>query len=178
MTSTDSITTTKDWLLREVIGLNLCPFAKVPYDEQRIGYQVSDTDSIEPALSELVEAFLDLLDSDDIETSLLIYHQGFSDFDEFWELVGYAEDLMNLQGLDQVFQLAHFHPDYCFEGLNPDDPANQTNQSPLPTLHLIRHSSLEMAKRSGIDIDKIPDRNQELMRKRARHKDPDTKTKC
>ena len=67
-------------------------------------------------------------------------------------------------GLDEMLQLASFHPDYCFDGLDEDDPANYTNRSPFPMFHLIRQDGLAAALESGPDPASIPRRNIALLR--------------
>ena len=66
------------------------------------------------------------------------------------------------QGYEGVYQLASFHPDYCFDGAKRNDAANYTNRSPYPMLHLLRETSLEQAIRSYPHPENIPQRNIEL----------------
>ena len=60
--------------------------------------------------------------------------------------------------------MASFHPDYVFAGEAPDDPANCTNRSPYPMLHLLREASVERAVAAFPDPDAIVDRNIATMR--------------
>jgi hypothetical protein len=62
----------------------------------------------------------------------------------------------NWQG---IFQIASFHPRYCFAGANPDDRENLTNQSPYPILHILREDSVEKAIAHYPDVDAVPQRN-------------------
>ncbi len=64
-----------------------------------------------------------------------------------------------------MLQLASFHPDYRFEGAEPDDPANYTNRSPYPMFHLIREASLAQALEGYTNPQQIPRHNIEKMRK-------------
>ena len=73
---------------------------------------------------------------------------------------------MTAQGYEGVYQLASFHPQYCFEGSDETDAANYTNRSPFPMLHLIREASLEQAlMHYKNDPDLIPETNIQLARK-------------
>jgi hypothetical protein len=47
--------------------------------------------------------------------------------------------------VEGVLQIAGFHPDYCFAGIEPSDIANHTNRSPHPMLHLLREASVDRA---------------------------------
>jgi len=58
-----------------------------------------------------------------------------------------------------VYQLASFHPDYCFPHQSLNDPANYTNRSPFPMFHILRESSLEKALLSYPCPEAIPERN-------------------
>ncbi len=70
-----------------------------------------------------------------------------------------ANALIEKQGYEGIYQLASFHPDYCFEGVEQDDASNYTNRSPYPMLHLIREASLEKVLAHYPDPEKIPVRN-------------------
>ena len=61
-----------------------------------------------------------------------------------------AEQLLEAEGYEGVYQIASFHPEYCFEGEDVDDPANFTNRSPYPMFHLLREVQLEQA------LEKLP----------------------
>jgi hypothetical protein len=66
-------------------------------------------------------------------------------------------------GMEGIYQIASFHPDYQFDGSEPDDAENYTNRSPYPMLHLIREASLERAIADYPEVDQIPMRNIALM---------------
>ena len=68
------------------------------------------------------------------------------------------------QGYEGVYQLASFHPDYCFANSDENDPANYTNRSPYPMLHLIRELSMEKALAHYKDTENIPETNMLLAR--------------
>jgi len=105
------------------------------------------------------------LDSEsDIETTLLIYANAFKVFDDYLDFLALAEELLIDQGYEGIYQLASFHPNYCFDGASLDDPANYTNRSPYPMLHLLRETSIERAVSSYPDVENIPQRNIALTR--------------
>ena len=55
--------------------------------------------------------------------------------------------------------MASFHPDYRFAEAAPDDPANFTNRSIYPMLHLLREESIERVLENFPDPDSIPSNN-------------------
>lgn len=163
--NTSVIKATRYWLEHTVIGFNFCPFAKREFVRQSIRYWVSDADKIEQALEDLLTSISELEQDASIETTLVILPKGFADFEDYLDLLDMANELLAMQELEGVFQLASFHPDYCFEGQLKHDPANYTNRSPYPMLHLLREASIEKALEFVDDPDAIPERNIEYARK-------------
>ncbi len=154
----------KCWLENVVIDLNFCPFAQREFTRQRIHYDVSQSHQLESALQDLADALLYLQQHPEIETSLLILPQGFVRFDDFLELIDLGEQLVDELGYRSVFQLAHFHPDYCFADSDDRDAANFTNRAPWPCLHLLREASLQKAIDTHPDTATIPETNIQLAR--------------
>ena len=54
------INDTRDWVVKAVIGLNLCPFAKAVHVNERIRYVVSDATEPEALLQDLARELLAL----------------------------------------------------------------------------------------------------------------------
>lgn len=158
------ISATLAWLKSFIIEYSICPFAKRELDQGAISFHVShDIDVPDCLLDMMFEC--DRLDADpEIATTLLIYADALADFDDYLDFFELAEALMIERGYEGVYQLASFHPDYCFEGAPPDDPANYTNRSPYPMLHLLRESSIEQAVASYPHPEQIPQRNIDLTR--------------
>jgi hypothetical protein len=102
--------------------------------------------------------------ADLLSNSLLILPNGADDFDDFLDLVHMTETLIQDQGLTKAFQLAHFHPNYVFAGVEADDPSNYTNRSPYPMLHLLRVDEVAMAIEHHPDIHSVAPANIEKMR--------------
>lgn len=165
MNTQDIIEQTQCWINAVIIGLNFCPFAKREFVKQSINYQVSYETSLEENLNQLAAALAQLDSQPEIETTLLICADAFHSFDDFLQLIDYADQLIDELGYRSVYQIAHFHPDYCFQGEPENDPANYTNRSPYPTLHLLRESSLERAINNYPDTASIPENNITLARK-------------
>lgn len=156
---------TQAWLKSVIIGYGICPFAKREQDRGSIYFSVNHDTEIEQCLLHLV-AECDRLDTETgIETTLLIYADAFTEFDDYLDFVEIAEALLAEQGYEGTYQLASFHPDYCFQDSDPEDAANYTNRSPYPMLHLLREASIERAVASHPDPESIPQHNIELTRK-------------
>ena len=117
------------------------------------------SDKLENQLQELIYSCEQLDRESDIETSLLILPNGLADFDDYLDFLDLANELMHKQGYEGIYQLASFHPDYCFDGVDAADASNFTNRSPYPMLHLIRESSLEKVLAHYPSPEEIPVRN-------------------
>ena len=157
--SFDALARTRRWLEQVVIGHNFCPFAKRELRRNAIRFAECPCDRNEDVLEQLV-AECEFLDTHpDIETTLLVLPRGFEGFLDYLDMLELAERLLAQLGYEGVYQIASFHPDYCFADADNDDAANFTNRSPYPMLHLLREASLSMAIDNHPDIDAIPSAN-------------------
>lgn len=158
---------TRSWLEKDVIGLNLCPFAAAVHDAGRIRYAVSAATTPKELRKDLLEELLFLKEADPekVDTTLLIHPDVLTDFLEFNDFLDVADDLLRDLGLVGDIQIASFHPRFQFADTEPDDVTNRTNRSPYPTLHLLRESSVERALEDYPDPSEISRRNIEKMRR-------------
>ena len=155
-----AIEATKQWVSRVVVGFNFCPFAKREVERDTIRYAVSRSQHHEDCIQMVLDE-LYLLDRDNaVETTLVILKNGYSSFDDFLDLVDVADSIIDQSGYRGIYQLATFHPDYCFEGADNDAVANYTNRAPYPTLHLIREKSIERVLKVFPNPENIPLNNE------------------
>ncbi|NDY97043.1 DUF1415 domain-containing protein [Wenzhouxiangella limi] len=155
------IEATRRWLEAAVIGLNLCPFAGLPWRQGRVQMRVSEATSAQLLLQDLADELLalDQADPTECETTLLIHPCVLTDFLDYNDFLDPADELLQALDLDGTLQIASFHPDYRFADAPPDDPAHCTNRSPYPMLHLLREASIEAATARLPDPDAIYERN-------------------
>jgi len=158
------ITTTQHWLDRFVIHYSICPFARRERLNNTIRYQIADGLSMQQHLESLIIEAEHLDSQPKTETSLIIFSDAYQDFDDFLDMLAIAEEVLIAQGYEGVYQLASFHPDYCFADAEPEDAANYTNRSPYPMLHLIREASIEQVLESYPEPEQIPERNMRITR--------------
>ena len=159
------IETVRRWVESFVIGMNLCPFAKRELLQERIRFAVTQS-STEAGLLVALEAELELLvNASAVETTLLIHPGVLQDFHEYNRFLDDADSLLLQMGLEGVYQVASFHPDYQFDDTDTDAVENYTNRSPYPMLHLIREASLDRVLADYPDPEEIPQRNIERMKK-------------
>ena len=156
---------TRHWLEKAVIGLNLCPFAKAVYVKNQMRLVVSHARHADDLLEEL-DRELDLLVAtpvEELETTLLIHASLFDDFLDFNDFLEIAEGVVDEHGLDGIVQLASFHPQFQFEGTEPDDISNFTNRAPFAILHLLREESVGRAVETYPEVDTIYQNNIQTM---------------
>lgn len=157
------------WLEQIVISYQLCPFAQKPYDLGQVRF-IATTTSDSSEILKLVNEACQLLSntpSQSLETTLIILESAFPNFMDYWTFVGIVEAQLYENGYEGVFQVASFHPDYLFGGSSENDPANFTNRSPFPMLHLLRENSITAALVHHPAPESIPERNISLMQEKG-----------
>ncbi len=155
------------WLDDVVIGLNLCPFAAKPRRNNQIRFTVSDAKTSEDLLTHLYGELQLLEDTPatDIETTLIIIPHLLANFDDYNQFLDVVDGLLIEFGWEGIFQVASFHPDYCFAETEPDSTENLTNRSPYPILHIIREASMEKALENMAAPDEVFKRNIKTMQR-------------
>ncbi|MBN9372466.1 MAG: peptidase [Hydrogenophaga sp. SCN 70-13] len=168
MTEEQVVAATRHWIEKAVIGLNLCPFARAVWVKNQVRIVVSTARHVDGLLDDL-DRELELLAAtppERIDTTLIVHPTLFPDFEVFNDFLGVADEVVAEHDLEGVIQVASFHPDYRFEGTEPEDITNATNRSPFPTLHLLREDSVARAVASeGGDADAIVARNMDTLRR-------------
>jgi hypothetical protein len=161
------VAATRTWLVKAVIGLNFCPFAREVHVHDRIRYCVSDAQSEKQLLADLMRELegLHAADPAQCETTLLIHPYVLNEFLEYNAFLERADDAVAELGLEGVMQIASFHPEYQFQDAASDAIENYTNRSPYPMLHLLRESSVENAVTTHPDTTAIYRRNIATLRK-------------
>ena len=161
------IAQTRVWVERAVIGLNLCPFAQAVYARRQIRFWVTPATSTRELLADLGDELRALAAADptQCETTLLIHPRVLTDFFDYNQFLGEADQLLRRLGFEGTFQIASFHPQYQFAGSEPDDITNYTNRSPYPLLHLLREASVTAAISGPEEATRIVKRNLATLRR-------------
>ncbi len=161
------LASTRRWLDRVVIGLNLCPFAKGVVHKDQVRYVVSLARDPEALAQQLAAELLHLAAADPstLDTTLLIHPGVLGEFVDFNDFLDVADAVLSELGLDGELQIASFHPDYRFADTDVDDVANCSNRSPHPMLHLLREASIERAVAAVPDAADIYQNNIDTLRR-------------
>ena len=108
------ISTMQNWVSQVIVKYNFCPFARQEVESNSIHYFVSQAISHDDAVMDMLEQCSELNHEPERETTLVIFDKGFSNFDDFLDLVDLANALLVAQGFEGTYQIATFHPDYVF----------------------------------------------------------------
>jgi hypothetical protein len=162
-----AIAETRAWIERAVIGLNLCPFAKAVHAKGQIRYVFSDDTDPEDLLNTLCAELQHLAKCDpaEVDTTLIAHPRVLTDFLDYNDFLELADQAVEDMGLEGVLQVASFHPQYQFEGTEPDDVSNASNRSPYPTLHLLREDSVDRAVDAFPEAERIYEANIETLQR-------------
>jgi len=166
-TSGQIIDETKKWINDVVIGCNFCPFAAHVVKQQTVNYQVEKSDVVATCMASFLTEAIRLDNDNTIETSFLIFPNGFENFDDYLNMVSLAERSLKENGYEGIYQLASFHPLYLFAGVAENDAANYTNRSVYPMLHLLREASIDKALEHYPNPENIPGRNIDFAREKG-----------
>lgn len=155
----------QEWMERVVMGLNLCPFAKPEARAGRIRIVCCEGSSWAAMRRFVLHEMLHLWETpaQDVSTTLLVFPDSLHRFDDYLDFLALANDWLAQAGLEGVFQIASFHPAYCFEGVGQEERSHYTNRSPLPVLHLLREDDISRAIEGPLDTEAIPAHNIERL---------------
>jgi len=138
----DAIATIQQWVETIIIGLNLCPFAKTPFQKGAVRFAVADCDNVQAFLNCFAEEIDFLEDHPLIETTLLII-PAFGKVEQFITFMQFCEQTIVLNDWIEKYQIVSFHPYMRFSGIPADSPRNLTGMAPYPILHILRTPSVE-----------------------------------
>ena len=157
----------KKWVEQFVIGLQLCPFAKRPFEKGQIRFEVCFEKDMESQLVAFWKEINLLLKTpkEKISNTILIFSDGLNDFEKYLDLYFLSENLLLEQNKNEQFQLASFHPEYQFKNTEKNDVSNFTNRSPFPFIHILRVEEVTDAIAHYPDVEKVPERNIEKLKK-------------
>ena len=163
----DPIKETRFWIETFVIGLNLCPFAESVLIADSVQMAVCPHSDNNQLLEEVLKQLETMHHTDEskLSTSLLIFSNAVTDFNDYLALLDGANDLLVEVGLDSSIQIASFHPEYCFDGVEVDDVSNYSNRSPYPMLHFLRESQVAQVVENYPSPELIPDNNINCLRR-------------
>lgn len=146
----------KTWFENTILALNLCPFARIPYERGLV--RLIDAEAKEPTAAQ--HAFLNELElmneqtAAQLSTTLLGFPHWKMSFEDFLDFAENMEALLDEVALSEQIQLVVFHPQFRLDGFPKDSFAHWPNSSPYPVLHLLRRPEVIAAA--------TPDRSEQI----------------
>ncbi len=162
------IAATRRWIETVIVKYNFCPFARKELERHSIRYSISDSVSFKAITAMVLEECIHLDNNPDTATTLLIIPEGCDDFECYLDLVDSIQSKIIDRRYEGIYQLASFHPQYCFADSDEEDAANYTNRAPYPTIHLIREADITQALADYPQPEQIPEKNIALTRRKGK----------
>lgn len=157
------------WLVETIIGLNLCPFAKEPFDAGHISITVSQAQQLEDAYKDFISEISFMHSSSTIRTKLLAYPNINDSFEIFNDFCGSLEEILEENDLENIFQIVGFHPKFRFEGLESNDKANYVNRAPYPVIHILLAQDVALAANTIKTGENISQNNERTIKSLSSH---------
>jgi hypothetical protein len=132
------------WLVKTIIGLDLCPFTRRPYLEGKVLIEELSGQDCAQAQNQFLSSLSFFQGQAQFETVLLAYPEWKVSFEAFYDFLADCEEHLISLNLQDEFQLVAFHPDFCFDGLKFSNRANLVNSSPLALIHILKIQDLEL----------------------------------
>lgn len=157
----DYIAPTKRWVSEFVIKNHICPFARKPFEEERIEWLVLEIS--EQFLSELKKEIGDFVMTEKkTDTKFLIIPELLT-FDATVEIFYLMQELATELDLETDVEFVSFHPESKYGDTREEEAVNFANRSPFPMIQLLRKSDLEALELTDDDKADILDRNKTFL---------------
>ncbi|PKQ70113.1 hypothetical protein Rain11_0917 [Raineya orbicola] len=133
---------TRNWVETFIIGLNLCPFAKVPYEKNAVRFVIGEAKTMKGFL-EIFAREIEFLEKNPTTETTLVILPALGKIELFQAFMQFCEEMIILNAWIQKYQIVSFHPLMRFEGIPTDSPQQLTGIAPYPILHILRVPSVE-----------------------------------
>ncbi|MCB9328266.1 MAG: DUF1415 family protein [Lewinellaceae bacterium] len=166
----ESIERTKSWVEKFVIGENICPFARYPYERDQIKFVTTGGDFQQIATNVWKEIlYLQSVPKSLVSNTLCVIESPFS-WGELLDLCFVLEEMLEIEMMSEQVQIVGFHPEFTYADSDPNDHENYTNRSPLPMIHILRSEELEAAIKSHGNTLEITENNAAKLRAMTKEK--------
>lgn len=133
----------KNWLEEVIIGLNICPFAKEPYINQRVRISILLDKKQVNWFSEFSKELEHLQVNPFIDTTLWVLPFFVQKLTIFYELYLQCDLYLMNSKRYKDFQIVFFHPDANIQGVEPISPKQLVIKAPFPIIHILRTPQVE-----------------------------------
>jgi hypothetical protein len=132
----------RNWLEKLIIGMNVCPFAKDPYEKNAVRIIVSQEHSLQSCLTFFEREIRYLAKHQKTETTLIVFPE-LSDIAVFNTFYQKCEEMVAAKKWYKEYQLTFFHPFANIQEFPAGSAHHLVIQAPYPVLHLLRVASVE-----------------------------------
>lgn len=152
----------KAWVGQAVLPLNLCPYARAPFELDQYLYAISNATDPDGFIGDFLEAADDLLlrPKEQVAATVLLAPRlaGSMSEAEFGALGAMLEDQCADEEepiCDGKVGAAFFHPDHLFEGIGPDEPTHFERRAPFPCATILRADEVGIIVKEGLRSGRI-----------------------
>lgn len=152
------------WLKEVIIGLNLCPFAKDPFEKGKIKIEISDSKAEDKIWEDTIKEIEFLENNRQLSTTLLALPKSQISFHDLYDLTLNLEHMFESKQVP--YQIVAFHPNFKFEDTNEEDRINFVNRSPYPLIHILRSEEMNAILKDesiGIKINQANEKTLNLL---------------
>ncbi len=155
------------WLKDVIIGLNLCPFAKDPFEKNKIRIEISTTQHEDNIWKKTLDE-IDLLEKNkNLSTTLLCFPKSNISFYDLNYLVLNLEKMLEVKNIP--YQVVAFHPEFKFNDTTADNRVNYVNRSPYPLIHILREEEMNKVIKDETIGEKINHQNEKTLNELPEH---------
>lgn len=153
------------WLQSFILAYNICPFAKIPYQQKQMRVASCQSKELDQRVDFLAQEVLELENVSEqvISNTLCIFATGEKSFYDFLDFKALCEERLGAMGLDEHYQLVAFHPQFLFAATPPEARINWVNRSPYPLLHILREIEISAVVRTDRDGESISMANEKRL---------------
>ena len=130
--------TVKNWILKYVLKLNLCPFAHTVMENESYAFF---TGQISDAIS-LINQSITAIGKPDVVTTFMIIKNELP-LDVALDLYANVEHVLDKMKLLEQLKPILFHPDYLHDGLESNSPIHYSNRAPKTIIQFLAHDELD-----------------------------------
>lgn len=153
----------KAWVGEAVLPLNLCPYARAPFERSQYLYVLSNSTDVDGFIADFLEAADDLLlrPSSQVAATVLVAPRlcapGVSEA-EFGALAAMLEEQCADEGepiCGGRVGAAFFHPEHVFAGIPPDSPTHYERRAPFPCATILRSDQVGAIVKEGLAAGRV-----------------------
>lgn len=126
------------WVKQVILDQNLCPFAHEVWNSNLYEIIVSESTDFKERMEFMKSHLKGLKNKEGTRTSLIVFPKVGENFIKFYNFNAMLDEEIKRDGMDGLFQVVTFHPEFRFEGEKKSARGNFVNRSPFPLLHVLR----------------------------------------